>query len=266
MMQATDGFKLSKTEVERLEKREYEFDKETDQLAAWLIQGNQLNDETFNEVYQAAKDNAEFEEVLTRQSVVTQSLQSQNHKSKPPRYEAPVQPDSDIEQEHSIMLDDKQSTDESQVDNDSHGSSSHHAVLSRNRLRNNELTRSAAQSTTSSSSDLSAEKNTKLSAVQAELASVKRELIKLQKSRPGSPELHSMRQVESELGEVKQELIKLRALSRPASPKLLNRSIRRLDSPVSSLSASVTTSAPSSTQLLNDRTMMLVKDRWAQLV
>ena len=74
-----------------------------------------------------------------------------------------------------------------------------------------------------------------------------------------------MRQVESELGEVKQELIKLRALSRPASPKL-NRSIRRLDSPVSSLSASVTTSAPSSSQLLNDRTMMLVKDRWAQLV
>ena len=43
--------------------------------------------------------------------------------------------------EHSIMLDDKQSTDESQVDNDSHGSSSHHAVLSRNRLRNNEVTK-----------------------------------------------------------------------------------------------------------------------------
>ena len=39
------------------------------------------------------------------------------------------------------MLDDKQSTDESQVDNDSHGSSSHHAVLSRNRLRNNEVTK-----------------------------------------------------------------------------------------------------------------------------
>ena len=37
------------------------------------------------------------------------------------------------------MLDDKQSTDDGQVDNDSHGSSSHHAVLSRNRLRNKEV-------------------------------------------------------------------------------------------------------------------------------
>lgn len=72
-----------------------------------------------------------------------------------------------------------------------------------------------------------------------------------------------MRQVENELGEVKQELIKLRALSRPASPHL-RRSMRTLDSPVPSLSASAT-AAPSSAQL-NDRTMMLVKDRWAQLV
>ena len=37
------------------------------------------------------------------------------------------------------MLDDKQSTDDGQVDNDSHGSSSHYAVLSRNRLRNKEV-------------------------------------------------------------------------------------------------------------------------------
>ena len=44
--------RADKIPLKRLQKREYEFDKETDQLAAWLVQGNQLNDETFNEVYQ----------------------------------------------------------------------------------------------------------------------------------------------------------------------------------------------------------------------
>ena len=52
-MQSTDaGFKLNSTDLNRLNNREYEFDKETDNLAQWLVDGNELNDETFEEVYQ----------------------------------------------------------------------------------------------------------------------------------------------------------------------------------------------------------------------
>ena len=52
-MQSTDaGFKLNSTDLNRLNNREYEFDKETDTLAQWLVDGNELNDDTFEEVYQ----------------------------------------------------------------------------------------------------------------------------------------------------------------------------------------------------------------------
>ena len=90
-----------------------------------------------------------------------------------------------------------------------------------------------------------------LNAVQRELASVKKELIKLQKSRPASPEHSAMQHVEQELSEVKQELVKLQALSRPASPKSRVRS--KVHSPLP-------TNQPSVPEL-NDKSMILVKER-----
>ena len=92
-MHNTDGFALSPEELKRIKSREYEFDKESDALAKWLVEGNDLNDDIFEEVYtvsiekrrrvsiycvQAAKDSAEVEEYLSRQSTVTQSLQRQD--------------------------------------------------------------------------------------------------------------------------------------------------------------------------------------------
>lgn len=52
-MQSTDaGFKLNREELDRLNNRDYEFEKETDALAQWLVDGNEMNDDIFEEVYQ----------------------------------------------------------------------------------------------------------------------------------------------------------------------------------------------------------------------
>ena len=50
-MHNTDGFALSPEELKRIQSREYEFEKESDALAKWLVEGNELNDDIFDEVY-----------------------------------------------------------------------------------------------------------------------------------------------------------------------------------------------------------------------
>ena len=55
-MHNTDGFALSPEELKRKQSREYEFEKESDALAKWLVEGNELNDDIFDEVYTVSSE------------------------------------------------------------------------------------------------------------------------------------------------------------------------------------------------------------------